>query len=69
MKILKYIVLEMLLLIAMLFCGTAVTKILGLLFKIGYENIWITGFKVGFAAWLILLVFWIITLIKRTKKY
>ncbi len=52
MKIIKFIVLEILLLIVMLFCGTVTMKILDLLFKLGYENIWEVGFKVGFIAWL-----------------
>ncbi len=52
MKIIKYIVLEILLLIVMLLFGTATIKILDLLFKLGYENIWEVGFKVGFIAWL-----------------
>ncbi len=52
MKIIKFIVLEILLLIIMLFCGTVTMKILNLLFKLGYENIWEVGFKVGFIAWL-----------------
>ncbi len=52
MKVIKFIVLETLLLIAMLLCGTATMKILDLLFKLGYENIWKVGFKVGFIAWL-----------------
>ncbi len=52
MKVIKFIVLETLLLIVMLLCGTATMKILDLLLKLGYENIWKVGFKVGFIAWL-----------------
>ncbi len=52
MKVVKIIVLEILLLIVMLLCGTATMKILDLLFKLGYENVWKVGFKVGFIAWL-----------------
>lgn len=51
----KYIVLEIFVLIIMLFCGTATMKILDILFKLEYENIWVVGFRVGFAAWLFLL--------------
>ncbi len=36
----------------MLLFGIATMKILDLLFKLGYENIWEVGFKVGFIAWL-----------------
>ncbi len=52
MKVAKIIVLEILLLIVMLLCGTATIKILNLLFKLGYENVWEVGFKIGFIAWL-----------------
>ncbi len=52
MKVIKIIVLEILLLIVMLLCGTATMKILDLLFKLGYENVWKVGFKVGFIAWI-----------------
>ncbi len=56
MKVIKYIVLEILLLIVMLLCGVATMKILDLLFKLGYENVWEVGFKVGFIAWLSYLI-------------
>lgn len=65
MKILKYILLEILLLIVMLIISTGVMKILDLIFKLNYENIWNIGFKVGFIAWLILLI---ISIIKKYKK-
>ncbi len=65
MKIVRSIVLEFLLLVAMLLCGTATMKILDILFKLNYENIWGVGFKVGFIAWLVLLV---ITIIVKIKK-
>ncbi len=52
MKVVKIIVLEILLLIVMLLCGTATIKILDLLFKLEYENVWKVGFKVGLIAWL-----------------
>ncbi len=52
MKVIKIIFLEILLLIVMLLCGTATIKTLDLLFKLGYENVWKVGFKVGFIAWL-----------------
>jgi len=65
MKILKYILLEILLLIVMLIISTGVMKILDLIFKLNYENIWNIGFKVGFIAWLILLI---ISTIKKYKK-
>ncbi len=52
MKVIKFIVLEILLLIVMLLCGTITMKILDFLFKLEYENVWEVGFKVGFIAWL-----------------
>lgn len=52
LKIVKKIILWLLLLIAMVICGTLVLKIFDLLLKLEYENIWISGFKVGFIAWL-----------------
>lgn len=65
MKIIKSIVLEFFLLVIMFLCGTATIKILDLLFKLNYENIWEIGFKVGFIAWLVVLV---ITIIVKVKK-
>ncbi len=56
MKVLKIIVLEIVLLIVLLLCGTATIKILDLLFRLGYRNVWEVGFKVGFIAWLSYLV-------------
>lgn len=56
MKIVRYIVLEILLLVAMVLCGTAIMKLFDILLKLDYENIWVVGFKVGFIAWLVSLV-------------
>lgn len=67
MKIIRGIVLEFLLLVVMLLCGTITIKILDILFKLSYENK--VGFKVGFIAWLILLVITIIVKIKKGKYY
>ncbi len=68
MKVIKFIVLEILLLIVMLLCGTATMKILDLLFKLGYENIWEVGFKVGFIAWLSYLVVTVIVKLKNKNN-
>ncbi len=68
MKIVRSIVLEFLLLVAMLLCGTATMKILDILFKLNYENIGVAGFKVGFIAWLVLLVITIIVKIKKSNR-
>lgn len=61
----KTTVIYSLFLIAMLLCGTAVMKILDLIFILDYENIWSIGFKVGFFSWLVLIV---LSVIKRCKK-
>lgn len=56
MKLVKNTTLYLLLLIVMIVGGTAVLKIFDLLLKLGYENIWLSGFKVGFIAWLGMLI-------------
>lgn len=66
MKIIKYIFLEILLLICMLFISTFIMNLFDLIFNLQYEDIWNIGFKVGFVAWLGLLVFKIV--VKKKKK-
>lgn len=66
MKVIKYIFLEILLLISMLFISTFIMNLFDLIFNLQYENIWNIGFKVGFIAWLGLLVFRIV--VKKMKK-
>ena len=56
MKIVKKIILWLLLLIVMVICGTFILKIFDLFLELEYENIWISGFKVGFTAWLGMLI-------------
>lgn len=56
LKIFKSIILWLLLLIVMVIGGTLVLKIFDVLLKLGYENIWISGFKVGFVAWIGMLI-------------
>lgn len=68
MKVVKKIILWLLLLIAMVICGTLVLKIFDLVLKLGYENIWISGFKVGFAAWLGILINEYYHFVKNKKK-
>lgn len=67
MKIVKYILLEILFLIAMLLCGTGTMKILDILFQVGFDDIWTIGFKVGFIAWLGLSVMSAISKIKKKE--
>ncbi len=64
MKIVRSIVLEFVLLVTMLLCGTATMKILDILFKLNYENIWV----VGFIAWIVLVVITIIVKIKNSNR-
>lgn len=66
MKVIKYIFLEILLLISMLFISTFIMNLFDLIFNLQYENIWNIGFKVGFIAWLGLLVFKIV--VKKMKN-
>ena len=56
LKILKKIILGLLLLTVMSVGGTIVLKIFDLILKLNYENIWISGFKVGFVAWIGMLI-------------
>ncbi len=66
MKKIKFIILEILFLIVMLLCATTTMKILDMIFKLSYENIWLEGFKVGFVAWLILS--FILLIVKINKE-
>lgn len=56
MKIIKNIILRLIVLIVMIFIGIIILKIFNGILKLGYENIWISGLKVGFVAWIILLM-------------
>lgn len=56
MKIIKCICLEILLFISLLILGIVTLKIMDIIFKINFDNIWQDGFKVGFLAWIIVLV-------------
>ena len=66
MKKIKFIILEILFLVVMLLCATTTVKILDMIFKLSYENIWLEGFKVGFVAWLILS--FILLIVKINKE-
>lgn len=57
MKILKNIFLYSLLLIVMIICGTVVLKIYDLILDLKFDNIWEAGFKVGFIAWGLMLIY------------
>lgn len=64
--VLRYIMLEALLLAAMLLCGTAAMKILDFLLKLNCENVRDIGWKAGFFAWLLLsLTYWFGKLSKK----
>lgn len=66
-KIGKYAILEALLLIAMLLCGTGVMKIFDVIFKLNYESVWGIEFKVGFIAWIVMLVIMIVRLHTKNR--
>ena len=68
MKIIKKIILWLLFLIAMVICGTLILKIFDLLLKLEYKNIWISGFKVGFIAWLGMIINEYYHFVKDNKK-
>ncbi|MBR2400050.1 MAG: hypothetical protein IKA96_08870 [Alistipes sp.] len=41
----------------MVLCGTATIKIYDWILDLDFENIWTAGFKVGFIAWALLLIY------------
>ena len=67
MNVAKHIILEIVFLIAILLCTTVAMKILDVLFKFNYENIWTISFEIGFFAWLILSIIIVIVKIKTNK--
>ena len=69
MKVIKIMILKILLLVIMILCGTVTMKILDLLFKLGYENIWEVGFKVGVIGWISSLAVPLIIEKNKEKKY
>jgi len=56
MKFIKTLILQILLLLVMCLFGTIVIKIFDMVLNLSIESIGETGFKVGFLAWIILLV-------------
>lgn len=56
MKIIKTLILQILLLLVMCLFGTIVIKIFDMVLNLSIESIGETGFKVGFIAWIILLI-------------
>lgn len=55
MKYIRVSVLGLLLLVALSLCGTLVLKVFDIILHIGFENIWLAGFKVGCVACILLL--------------
>lgn len=68
MKFFKMIILYFLLLIAMILCAAAVMKVLDAVLKLGCEDIWAAGCKVGFVGWLLLLAGSVFKNIKKTMQ-
>ena len=56
MKFIKTLILQILLLLVMCLFGTIVIKIFDMVLNLSIDSIGETGFKVGFLAWIILLV-------------
>lgn len=56
LQIIKNIILWISFLVIMCIGGTLVIKIFDVLLKLEYENIWYSGIKVGFVAWLGMLI-------------
>ena len=56
MNFIKTLILQILLLLVMCLFGTIVIKIFDMVLNLSIESIGETGFKVGFLAWIILLV-------------
>lgn len=52
----KKVMLSISLLIVLTLCGTVVMKIFDLIIDLEFENIRVVGFKVGFLAWILLIV-------------
>lgn len=52
MRNVKKIILYVALLVALCLCGTIVMKIFDLILKLNYESVWAVGFRVGFIAWI-----------------
>lgn len=65
MKIIKFLILEVLLLLITCIFSTVVIKIFDIILNLSHSNIGETGFKAGFIAWIILLI---ITLYNNVKK-
>lgn len=68
MKIIRNIILGLTILIVMILCGTLILKIFDLLLNLEYENIWISGFKVGLISWFGILIDEFYHFIKNKKN-
>lgn len=51
----------------MIICGTAVLKIYDWILGLDFDNIWTAGFKVGFIAWGLMLIYGIIATLEIGK--
>jgi len=63
--IVKKAVLYILCLLSMWLCGTVVIKIFDWLMKLGIDNVVYEGFKVGFIAWVVVII---LPLFTKKKK-
>lgn len=68
MKIIKYLMLECLLLLILIACGVFVVKISELIFGMEFENSGTTGFIAGLSAWNLLLLIWFLKSIRNRQE-
>ena len=68
MKFIKNLILQILLFLVMCLFGTIVIKIFDMILNLSIESIGETGFKVGFLAWIILLITTLYNKKSNTKK-
>lgn len=65
MVYIKKVILGVLLLFVLVLCGTAMMKILDAIFGLGFYDIGRVGLKVGFLAWIFLIVAGFINKLKK----
>jgi len=68
MKFIKNLILQILLLLVMCLFGTIVIKLFDMVLNLSIDSIGETGFKVGFLAWIILLIITLYNKKYNTKK-
>lgn len=64
----KKVILGMLLLFTLVLCGTVLMRILDAIFELGFDDIGRVGMKVGFLAWMLLIVAGFINKLKKGNR-